>query len=137
MAIGDKLYRDLGDTTVLVNESGAVQTTNKRTRALEGVVSAEDGQTVYITPSSSLDGSTTVSQSNKTITTSTVSASGTVAAGAYRVVFELSADFTGSILGITRTGSTARSIDFDGGVARLNAIAYTRTTGTLTITEYR
>lgn len=57
MAIGDRLYRDLGDTTVLVDTSGAVQTTNKRTRALEGVVSAEDAQTIYINPLTSSSGS--------------------------------------------------------------------------------
>lgn len=93
---------------------------------------------VVKTTSTASDGSTIVSQANRTISASTVSTSGTVTANAFRVVFELSADFTGTIAGVTRNGATVRSLDFDGGgVAKLNAIAYTRTAGSLIITEYR
>jgi hypothetical protein len=101
-------------------------------------ISTENGYEKFV-PADGVasDGSTIVSQPNRTISANTVSAGGTVIAGAFRVVFELSADFAGTIAGVTRSGATVRSLDFDGGVAKLSAIEYTRTAGSLVITEYR
>lgn len=73
-----------------------------------------------------------------TLTSSSVTTSGSVTTGAIWMSFTLSADFTGSINGVARDGATILSVPF-GPVQgyKYPAIAYVRTTGTITIDQFR
>lgn len=68
-----------------------------------------------------------------TLTSSSVTTSGSVSSGAKTVILELSPDYTGTIDGMYETG-TIKSLTFSAGVSgTLPAIAYVVTTGTITI----
>lgn len=74
----------------------------------------------------------TLAGPQRVVTGSSVSSSGTVAPGAVRVEFLLSSDFTGTIAGVTFTGSADSYKAFEdrtGGT--LPAIAYTITGGSI------
>lgn len=88
---------------------------------------------------------TTWAQSNVTIvgklrtpTITSVTSSGTVAAGARNVTFVFSSTFTGSILGVAYAGSSDASQTISAGSAdALDAIAYTVTAGSMRIVDVR
>jgi len=79
-----------------------------------------------------LSGGTGAGTSTPVITT--VSASGTVAAGFRKVTFIFSADFAGTVLGATFDGATDASLSLEAPVGSvLAAVAYTRSAGSIRI----
>lgn len=73
-----------------------------------------------------------------TLTSSAVTAGGTVAAGARFALFMLSSDFVGNINGVAYSGSTVLSVSLPPVPGALYpAIIYTRSAGTLTITTFQ
>lgn len=72
----------------------------------------------------------------QSLNTSVVNTSGSVTAGAYSVLMELSTDYTGNIDGVAYSGSDVQSKEFTADSGRtLPAITYTVTTGTIKITR--
>lgn len=73
-----------------------------------------------------------------TLTSSAVTASGTVTANTLWINFLLSSDFVGTINGVTMTGATVLSFAMSPVPGyKYPAIAYTRSAGTLTITTFQ
>jgi hypothetical protein len=70
----------------------------------------------------------------RTVTITTASSSGSVAAGAKRILFIFSADFVGTILGATFSGTTDYSFPIEAPLGDiLPVIAYTRSAGSVRI----
>lgn len=69
----------------------------------------------------------------RTLTSSAVTSSGTVAAGAKSVAFQTSSDWSGSVNGATRAASETFYVSVINPADTLPAIAYVRSAGTLTI----
>jgi hypothetical protein len=69
----------------------------------------------------------------RTITSSAVTASGSVAAGAKSVAFQTSSDWSGSVNGAARAASQTFYITVPNAADTLPAIPYVRTGGTLNI----
>lgn len=77
-----------------------------------------------------------VTPATVTPTISTVTSSGSVAAGAKRLVFIFSGDYSGTLLGATFAGGVDNSITLDAGSGnQLNTVAYTVTTGSIRIVK--
>lgn len=78
-----------------------------------------------------------VSFATRQITVTTVTSSGTVTGGYFYLLIELSPDFVGTIMGVSRLGSDISQLDpWKGeGAAITTEIPYTVTTGSLTITK--
>jgi len=108
------------------------------------------GQTMHGLPLGTADGTTTgeivlktklVGTSipapvgvQRTLAISSVTSSGTVAAGAKDVEFIFSPDFVGTVLTVAFTGAADTSVRFSApSTDTLGAIAYTRTAGTIRI----
>lgn len=77
---------------------------------------------------------TTPSSSQRTVTSSSVTTSGTVTAGAYSITFIFSSDFTGSVDAVAYDGANDSSVTVQAPASdTLEAVAYVVTTGTLRI----
>jgi hypothetical protein len=94
---------------------------------------------VPITPSGGGGGGAggTVSFATRQITVTTVTTNGTIAGNYFYLLIELSPDFVGTIMGVSRLGSDISQLDpWKGDSAAITtAVPYTITSGSLTITR--
>lgn len=103
---------------------------------MAGINAAGQPTLLKVADDGSLTATVTGASTQRTPTITTVTGSGTVAAGSRKLTFVFSSDFAGSVLGATFSGPTDNSVTIDAPSGdTLGAVIYTVTAGSVRIIQ--